>query len=143
MGSRDGDSNDGAIFRVEMRRGHLTLFGEMDSSTASVFLDAVDHLLERGSRSVDVNLAGLTFLDAAGVRAIFEAQCRADEKGVFLWVHQPSRPARRIMELIGAREQFSMATGEQGAGSPTRAIRWPERPASTADDGQRPVVGTP
>jgi anti-anti-sigma factor len=107
---------DNGTFRIDMHRGHMALSGDMDACTAPVFLDAVDHLVRRGARSIDVNLSGLTFLDAAGVRTLLEAQRRADDSGVPLWVHQPSRPARRVMELIGGLDELTFGSFARASG---------------------------
>jgi anti-sigma B factor antagonist len=99
--------DDDWTFRIEMRRGHVSLFGDMDASTAPLFVDAVHHLVCGGIRAIDVNMAEVSFLDAAGVRALLDSQRHAGHHDVALWVHQPSRSARRMMELVGGVAQLT------------------------------------
>src|SRR5262245_6788328 len=91
----------GTVLRVEMRGGHLTLVGDADASTAPMIVDAVSHTLETGMPWILVDLSGLTMLDAAGVRALVDAQNLAATDGVLLRVHHPSAVARRVLGVVG------------------------------------------
>lgn len=80
----------------------LTFIGELDRSGA----DAARALLmaaitEAGTERVRLDLAGLTFMDAAGVRAIAAAQLQAAACDVDLRLEVGDAPVGRALEASG------------------------------------------
>jgi anti-anti-sigma factor len=83
----------------------ITLSGEMDLACLSRFEAAVADACRLGLGNVVLDLSALTFLDLAGLRAIYQAKDRiiASDQG-FLFVPGP----RHVQRLFG----FADATGK-------------------------------
>ena len=75
------------------------LAGELDVAAAG-FL--VRTLAQTTGSPVVVDLAGLTFLDAAGISALLTARRRIEEQGRRLVVRNPSPWIVRVIQLAGA-----------------------------------------
>lgn len=84
--------------------------GEIDISTsAQLYSGVLDVLRRRRPSRIEVDLAGVAFLDASGVRALLMGQTAAAEVGCRLTVVKPSRMARRVLEIVGLLETFGLA----------------------------------
>jgi len=86
---------------VETRGSEIfvTAVGEVDLAAAPA-VDAMFAGAVTGTyRRVVIDVSGVTFLDAAGLRAL-RAGPTADDEGVEVCLLAPSRPVRRILELI-------------------------------------------
>ncbi len=78
----------------------LILVGELDFSTAGEFLQYAARVLDDRIERFVLDLAGLTFLDCAGVRALAIATCFAPS-GCPVIIRSLSPPARRIIAVLG------------------------------------------
>ena len=75
------------------------LEGELDKFAADEVLAELESL--PSSPGLVVNLGGLTFLDSAGLHALFAAARFASERGTRLaFVLPHSSPIRRVLELV-------------------------------------------
>jgi anti-anti-sigma factor len=78
----------------------LTLEGELDLATTPMLKTALALVHAGGTCPlVMLDLAGVGFMDGAGVGCITRAARRLGERGVALAVIHPSRPVRRLLEL--------------------------------------------
>ncbi|MDX6555658.1 MAG: hypothetical protein QOD86_1853 [Miltoncostaeaceae bacterium] len=78
----------------------LTLEGELDLATTPMLKTALALLHAGGACPLVVlDLAGVGFMDGAGLRCITRAARRLSDRGVALAVTHPSRPVRRLLEL--------------------------------------------
>ena len=78
----------------------VAVHGELDLATTPLLETALSEVLAAGIRPrVVLNLAGLGFMDASGIGCIERAGRRVAASGGALVVLEPSRPARRILEL--------------------------------------------
>jgi anti-anti-sigma factor len=76
--------------------------GEIDLSSAHLVDVAVtDALRSHRPRHVDVDLAGVRFLDASGIRTLLECRSRAIDAGCQLAVTNPPPMTYRVFELTG------------------------------------------
>jgi anti-anti-sigma factor len=78
----------------------LILSGELDFSTAGELLQHAARVLDDRIERFVLDLAGVTFLDCAGVRALAIATCFAPS-GCLVIIRSLSPPARRIIALLG------------------------------------------
>jgi anti-sigma B factor antagonist len=90
--------------RIAVRHGPdemlLSVDGELDLATTPLLEAALADVLAGGiGPRVVLNLAGLAFMDASGIGGIERAGLRVAASGGALVVREPSRPARRILEL--------------------------------------------
>lgn len=79
----------------------VLLFGELDLAAVPLLEQECGRVEERGGRVVALDLSGLTFIDAAGLRAVVSAEARARKKGRALPLVGASAALRRIFDLTG------------------------------------------
>ena len=78
----------------------LILGGDLDLGAAGEFLQHAARVLDDRIERFVLDLAGVTFLDCAGVRALAIATCFAPS-GCAVIIRSLSPPARRIIEVLG------------------------------------------
>lgn len=77
----------------------LELGGELDLSTADHLTDTCQQLPLPPGALLRLDLAGLQFLDAAGLHALLRVHQAATDRGHRMQVHRPRPLARRILAL--------------------------------------------
>jgi anti-anti-sigma factor len=92
-------TDDGAV---------LVVRGEIDLSVASRFAVALEELVDGTTSNVVVDLAGVGFIDSAGVRELLKAQRRADDTGSDLVLRTPSDACTRVLQLSGVLGEFTI-----------------------------------
>jgi anti-sigma B factor antagonist len=102
------------LFELRVREsgdGHVRLEveGEVDRAVAPQLLDTVlcaglayDH------HHIVVDLAAVTFMDSAGLRALAEADRRLRNQCSHLVVANPTKQISRIFELVGLDDQLDI-----------------------------------
>ena len=78
----------------------LILAGDLDLLTAGEFLQHAARVLDERIERFVLDLAGVTFLDCAGIRALAIVTCFAPG-GCPVIIRSLSPPARRIIALLG------------------------------------------
>jgi anti-anti-sigma factor len=81
----------------------LILRGALDLLAAGEFLQQAARVLDDRIERLVLDLAGVTFLDCAGVRALAIATCFAPG-GCPVIIRSLSPPARRIITILGTEE---------------------------------------
>jgi anti-sigma B factor antagonist len=116
------DAGDSASLGVSVRGvdGYVevVLIGELDVLTAPMLHAQLDALIVDGHRQVRVNASGLTFLDAAGVGSLVEAQQQLRALGGDLRLHNVhGLPLRTltICHLVTALTGSAEATPSEDA----------------------------
>ena len=87
----------------------ITLEGEFDLGGTELFWAYVSEALDSQPRSVVVDATGLTFIDSAGLMAVWRARDVAHAAGVAFRVDNATPPVRRVVELLGLED---LLTGE-------------------------------
>jgi anti-anti-sigma factor len=85
----------------------LILAGDLDFLTAGEFLQHAARVLDDRIERFVLDLAGVTFLDCAGIRALAIATCFAPS-GCPVIIRSLSPPARRIIALLGTDDIESL-----------------------------------
>ena len=85
----------------------LILCGDLDLDAAGEFLQRAARVLDDRIERLVLDLAGVTFLDCAGVRALAIATCFAPS-GCPVIIRSLSPPARRIIALLGTDDIESL-----------------------------------
>jgi anti-anti-sigma factor len=85
----------------------ITLEGEFDLSGTELFWAYASEALDSQPRSIVVDARGLTFIDSAGLMAIWRARDAADAAGVTLRLSNATRAIRRVVELLGLEDLLS------------------------------------
>jgi anti-anti-sigma factor len=80
----------------------LALSGEVDLSSATELQASIISLCEKDTRKLMVDLRDVTFLDAAGLRALLDGHAMCQERGAHLLccVSEDSQ-VHRLLELTG------------------------------------------
>jgi anti-sigma B factor antagonist len=84
----------------------IDVAGELDMATAPRLAEVVDEACAQGTRSILLDLSGVTFLDSCGLRAIFEASRRIELTGGHIICAGVSGAAHRVLELTGVLESL-------------------------------------
>ena len=88
----------------------IAVFGDLDEVGASPLERAVIHVLrEQRPAHLELDLAGVPFLDAGGVRVLL--QCRADARQLDcrLTLTNVRPEAYRVLKIVGLLEPFGVA----------------------------------
>ncbi len=83
------------------RRSHITPSGELDIATTPEVEQAFAAAIADGMREIVLDLRELTFMDSTGLRALAQANARAEECGVELSIVRGSHQIRRVIEISG------------------------------------------
>jgi anti-sigma B factor antagonist len=80
--------------------------GELDAATAEQAYDYVRQIIDRASGDVRVDLAGLSFCDARGLRALVRIATHARAAGRALTLESTRPPILKIMRITGVDAMF-------------------------------------
>jgi anti-anti-sigma factor len=132
-------STDHLRTRVNRHADRVTvvLSGDLDRLTGPTVVDVVDRIRERPVRRIDIDLAGVDFLDLGGLRALLRVHHRSSRDGILLVVHNPRHYVRWLLDVTGAAEVLLDAHQAPPA---EPALSWINRPAEPADTGNAAYV---
>jgi anti-anti-sigma factor len=82
----------------------LTVRGEIDMDNAGQLVDAI----ERVAGTAVVDLSGVTFIDSTGLQGLLRAKEAARQRGDGLILRHPSETVRRVLELTGLLDGFTV-----------------------------------
>jgi anti-anti-sigma factor len=86
--------------------GRLTLLGELDIATVPLVEEAVDAVLQGGTRRLIIDLSGLGFVDSSGLRLFIVLHQRAGAEGWTLALTRPEPQALKVFRLSGVEEDL-------------------------------------
>jgi anti-sigma B factor antagonist len=127
MSSR-GTNQDLFSVRSETRDHavHLRLSGELDVATSPVLDGWLSRAGSNGYSAMVLDLEGLTFIDATGLRSLHRAAVRARRSGKGFAIVNVPRVVRRVLDLTGTAEHLEEAAGivghAPGSFSPGRSL---------------------
>ncbi len=85
----------------------VAVIGELDIATVPRFTARMGELVRRGHfRELVLDLSGLTFIDAGGMRALTELRSRIEQKDAVLILDGVPAQMRRLMPIIGPLRPF-------------------------------------
>ena len=95
---------------VEHDRSRTTIrpLGELDLASASDLATILDHQCS-AAQDCDLDLAGITFMDCAGLRVLCDADAAAERTGCRLRLLNPSEPVLHVVRLTGAERWLPFA----------------------------------
>jgi anti-anti-sigma factor len=85
----------------------LELVGELDLSTVSIFVEALDELLDGEPTEIELDMSKLSFIDSSGVGAYVTGYRKAQGKGSRLSVGERSGLVHRVLQLSGVEEALA------------------------------------
>jgi anti-sigma B factor antagonist len=86
----------------------IAVEGEVDVSCASELRDAIDAAIQDKVPSIDVDLAGVSYVDSTGIGVLVGAASRAAEAGLSFSVSRPQRNVSRVLDLLGVGEELNV-----------------------------------
>jgi anti-sigma B factor antagonist len=89
----------------------IALDGELDMHSSELLATTVAEALSTGPSAIDIDAAGLSFADSAGLRALLGAREAAEQSGVRLRLVSVSSALGRLLDMTGLREVFGAPTG--------------------------------
>jgi len=85
----------------------VAVIGELDIATVPRFTARMGELARRGHlREVVLDLSGLNFIDASGLRALVELRSRLEQRHAGLVLTAVPPQMRRLLRLIGPARRF-------------------------------------
>lgn len=88
------------VLASEVTTAEIALVGELDLATSDTIVPQVERWCRRPHRRVRLDLGGVTFLDAAGVRALLRARHRARALGCELVLANVHGMPLRVLQLL-------------------------------------------
>jgi anti-anti-sigma factor len=82
-------------------RSRLDVGGEIDLATIDELRDHLSFLVEAGIGDVEIDMAAVTFCDAAVLRVLLAVRHALDAGGRHLHIVNPSAPTVRLLQLAG------------------------------------------
>jgi anti-anti-sigma factor len=102
---------------ADERYVRLILKGELDSETAPLLLSAFGSVLSQPSAElVELDLADLAFVGAAGLRCLLECQTAVHRAGARMILRDPSSLLVRLLNVVGLRSEFTISPAIDFAG---------------------------
>ncbi len=93
--------------------GRLTVFlsGELDQHEACGAMRSLEELLDAYlPRDLVLDLSGLNFMDSSGIALIIRVSRRVKEMGGRMWIENPARQPRRVIDASGIDRMVPVAT---------------------------------
>lgn len=78
----------------------VALIGDLDSTNSADTLARLNSAVSRDA-DIEVDLAGVQFMNSAAASAMLAARRAAEARGRRLWVGEMSDSARRALEVMG------------------------------------------
>jgi anti-sigma B factor antagonist len=87
----------------------VAIIGELDIATVPKFTARMGDLVRRDSlRELILDLSGLAFIDAGGLRALTQLRSRIEQQGAVLVLDGVPPQMRRLMRIIGPERRFRL-----------------------------------
>ncbi len=83
------------------RAVHIAPCGELDIATTPELEQALTDATADAAETIVLDLRELSFMDSTGLRALAQANSRADERGVALSIIRGARQIERVLEISG------------------------------------------
>lgn len=100
-------------FALEVTQGEadavVRLTGELDMATAPALRGELAGLAALGIRTVTVDMAELDFIDSTGLNVLVGGLKRLREGGGTLTIRSPSPRTKRVFEIAGLTELFTVS----------------------------------
>jgi anti-sigma B factor antagonist len=105
-----------ALLNPEVRREDthavVLLSGELDASTAGQLYEQLAELTREGVVHVDLDLAGLEFMDSTGLSVVIAEHKRTSASGGELVILSPQSQVRRMFEITGLTDILHIRSEE-------------------------------
>jgi anti-sigma B factor antagonist len=79
----------------------LSVTGELDIASAAALERAVADVLDGQGGEFRLDISAMTFMDSTGAEALLHVHNRVESLGRRLVIVSPTRPVRRVLEIMG------------------------------------------
>lgn len=90
----------------------FVLDGEVDPLTSPMLQRCIDDTLDDGCQQAVLDMAGVSFVDSAGLRVIADTHRRLHDAGGSLVVRRPSAGLRKLLTVTGLADHVTVEDGE-------------------------------
>jgi anti-sigma B factor antagonist len=104
------------LLSIDLRTGRVTAAGELDRAVAHRISDALDALTVTGHSTWTLDVAGITFCDAEGLRVLATAAATADSCGCTLRLVDASPFIAHLLRLVGMERLLDRPAGRSPLG---------------------------
>ena len=92
----------GVDCEVRGRTAEVALSGDLDMAAAFKLEPAIDHVVSENTvDEVVLDLAGVSFMDSAGLGSLLSTKQRLNDLGINAELRRPSEAAQRVLEANG------------------------------------------
>jgi anti-sigma B factor antagonist len=91
----------------------VVVLGEVDMESSPRLLQALQHQVARSPRTV-VDLAGVRYMDSAGVAVLVQGLRAAMRRGQQFVLRAPSAPVSAVLDLAQLRQLFRIEPARDG-----------------------------
>jgi anti-anti-sigma factor len=101
------------------RRGVVivSVTGEIDAYTAPKLRGGIRAAMtEPGTSKVEVDLAGVSFMDSSGVNALIRCRAEAEPRGISMVVANPQPQPLKVLDILGLIHFLGVTTDSAQAG---------------------------
>jgi anti-sigma B factor antagonist len=114
--------------RIEGRRGVLTLNGPLTLETKGILQERIDDLLRQGIRDFVLEIAGVPFMDSAGLGQLVQAYKTIKGHGAHLRIVGVTGRMQELVSLVQPPSDASAPAPDpvtaRGASRPSRLAVW-------------------
>lgn len=90
----------GLSAHLDRAQRRITLCGELDAGAAPAVVDALAMLPDTGQSDITIDLAGVSFIDAAGVSCLADCAKHRADRGAKVNLVGASARLRRVFDLV-------------------------------------------
>lgn len=131
------------VLTVQLRSdGEVTLaqvVGEIDTATAGRLAQLLEPAFDSSCRHLVLDLAGVSFLDCAGLTVLLDMDALAKAMGASLLLAAPSRAVQRILAVTGLDARLAVHAGAVDAHGAVPRPRREIRHRSAESSGLQPT----
>jgi anti-anti-sigma factor len=97
-------------FRIDRAEAAETLMvtGELDIASAAALERTVAGMLDGQGDDFRLDVSAMTFMDSTGAQALLHVHNRVESLGRRLVIVSPTRPVRRVLELMGLNQVITV-----------------------------------
>jgi anti-sigma B factor antagonist len=93
------------------RAAHVVVSGDLSAYTCHQVFEAVASLVHDGVAAVNLDFAGVEFMDSSGIQCLITAQRTALDAGAVVTVGAMSEKVKRVLDVVGLLESLGHEPG--------------------------------
>ena len=101
--------------------------GEIDAWTCRTLVEAFAEVPDPGDSPIQLDLAGVSFIDSSGLHVLLELSERVTATGGSVVIRNPARAVRRLLAITRLESMFGLESSDpprdSGAGASVERLR--------------------